>query len=88
MAKLNVMSILLVAAALQLVALASAAGDPGSINDFCVADLKSTLLFNGLVCKSPALVTPADFTFTGFRADAATNNPFGIGLIPGFAGVN
>lgn len=84
MAKLSVA--FLVAAAF-LVALVSA-GDPGPINDFCVADLKSTLLFNGLTCKSPAMVTSADFTFTAFRADADTNTPFGIGLIPGFAGVN
>ncbi|KAG0591611.1 hypothetical protein KC19_1G188000 [Ceratodon purpureus] len=70
-----------------LVAVVSAA-DPGPINDFCVADLKSPLTFNGLSCKSPAMVMPEDFALRAFRGDADTNNPLGIGIIPGFAGVN
>ena len=78
--------VVFVAAAL-LVAVASAT-DPSAINDFCVADLKSPFLFNGLACKSPAMVMPEDFAFRGLRADADTNNPLGIGIIPGFAGVN
>ena len=70
-----------------LVAVVSAT-DAGPINDYCVADLKSTLLINGLVCKSPAAVTSKDFVFQAFRANADTKNALGIGLIPGFAGVN
>jgi quercetin dioxygenase-like cupin family protein len=45
-------------------------------------------VINGLACKSPATVVPADFAFEGFREDAATNNSLGIGVIPGFAAVN
>ncbi|KAG0631012.1 hypothetical protein M758_1G220600 [Ceratodon purpureus] len=64
------------------------AGDAGPINDYCVADLKSPLLFNGLACKAPSMVMSDDFVFKGFRASADTNNPLGIGIIPGFASVN
>lgn len=74
----------LVAAAL-LVAVVGAT-DASPINDFCVADLKSPLLFNGLACVKS--VVSEDFAFRGLRADADTNNPLGIGIIPGFAGVN
>lgn len=74
-------------AAALLVACASAS-DADPINDYCVADLNSTLLINGLPCKSPAATVPSDFQFEGFRASAATNNPLGIGIIPGFASVN
>ncbi|KAG0625604.1 hypothetical protein M758_2G067900 [Ceratodon purpureus] len=77
----------LVAAAF-LFAFVSAGGDAGPINDYCVADLKSPLVFNGLACKAPSMVMPEDFAFTGFRASADTNNPLGIGIIPGFASVN
>ena len=64
--------------------------DPSPINDYCVADLTNQLgvTFNGLLCKAPANVTTADFTFTGFRATPPTNNSLGFGLIPGFASVN
>jgi quercetin dioxygenase-like cupin family protein len=34
------------------------------------------------------MVTSEEFAFRGFRADADSNNPLGIGIIPGFAGVN
>jgi len=85
MAKL--MSVAFLLAAAFLVALV-AAGDPGPINDYCVADLKSPFVFNGLACKSPALLKAADFTFTTFRADADTNNPAGVGLALGFAAIN
>ena len=71
-----------------LAAVASAGSDAGPINDFCVADLKSSLVINGLVCKAPAMVMSEDFVFRGFRESADTNNPLGIGIIPGFAGVN
>ncbi|KAG0623264.1 hypothetical protein M758_3G160500 [Ceratodon purpureus] len=64
------------------------AGEASPINDFCVADLKSTLMINGLACKSPTMVMSEDFLFKGFEVDADTNNPLGIGIIPGFAAVN
>jgi quercetin dioxygenase-like cupin family protein len=64
------------------------AADSDPINDFCVADLTSKILFNGLVCKDPATVTGADFAFTGLEKAGDTNNSIGVGITPGFAGVN
>ncbi|CAK9250607.1 unnamed protein product, partial [Sphagnum jensenii] len=64
------------------------AADSDPINDFCVADLTSPILFNGLVCKDPATVTGADFAFTGLEKAGDTNNPIGVAITPGFAGVN
>jgi quercetin dioxygenase-like cupin family protein len=60
-----------------------AASDPSPINDYCPTDFNSTLVSNFLPCKPVATVS--DFYFTGFRADAATNNPLGFGFILGFA---
>ena len=74
--------------AVALLVAVAFANDAGLINDFCVADLKSSLVINGLVCKAPAMVTSDDFVFRGFRASADTNNPLKIGIIPGFASVN
>ncbi|KAG0559116.1 hypothetical protein KC19_10G080100 [Ceratodon purpureus] len=77
-----------VAMATFLVATCVSADDSNPINDFCVADLKMDVMFNGIACKSPKMVTPEDFKFTGFRATADTNNSMGIGIIPAFAAVN
>lgn len=63
------------------------ATDADPINDYCVADLKSTVLINGLPCKSAATVVSSDFLFSGLRNPAAIG-PLGIGITPGFAGVN
>ncbi len=42
------------------------ASDADAIDDFCVADLTSTIILNGLVCRNPATVNGTDFAFTGF----------------------
>lgn len=49
------------------------ATDADPINDFCVADLNSTLSINGLPCKHPSTVVASDFVFTGLRKLAAAN---------------
>ncbi|XP_024361734.1 germin-like protein subfamily 2 member 1 [Physcomitrium patens] len=71
----------------SLVALASAS-DADPINDYCVADLASKITINGLACKAASSAMSEDFAFRGFRKDGDTNNPLGIALAPGFAGIN
>lgn len=76
-------------AVIVLFATAAFGSDPDTINDYCVADLKSSVMFNGYPCKSADMVVTSDFLFTGFRGMGAdTNNSLGIGLTPAFASVN
>ena len=51
----------------------------GSINDFCVADLKAPNTPSGYACKPLASVTSDDFSFHGLVA-GNTNNSFKIGV--------
>jgi quercetin dioxygenase-like cupin family protein len=53
--------------------------------DFCVADLASATLVNGLVCKSPAAVTANDFVFHGLAIPGNTKNAAGSSVTPAFA---
>ncbi|XP_039146110.1 putative germin-like protein 2-1 [Dioscorea cayenensis subsp. rotundata] len=72
---------------LSLLALAfshSLASDPSPLQDFCVADLKSTVLVNGFVCKSPQVVSADDFTFHGLDMPGNTSNPQGSAVTPVF----
>lgn len=64
------------------------AADADPIDDFCVADLSSKLIINGLVCVNPATVTGTDFKFTGFEKAGNTSNGLGSAVSPAFAGVN
>jgi len=64
------------------------ASDADPIDDFCVANLTSTIILNGLVCRNPATVTGTDFAFTGFEKAGNTANSLGSVVTPGFAGVN
>ena len=64
------------------------AADADPINDYCVGDLKSSVMVNGLPCKAASKVQSSDFLFSGLRNAADTNNPLGIAVTPGFAGVN
>jgi len=43
------------------------AADPDPLQDYCVADLTSTVVVNGLPCKPRDTVTAKDFTYTGLR---------------------
>ncbi|MCL7026714.1 hypothetical protein MKW94_003881 [Papaver nudicaule] len=66
--------------------------DPDPLQDFCVAELNSTVKVNGFPCKSVSQVTSNDFFFSGLMNEASTANPFGAGLILGdvtaFPGLN
>ncbi|KAK9074158.1 hypothetical protein SSX86_006755 [Deinandra increscens subsp. villosa] len=53
------------------------ASDPSPLQDFCVADPKSPVLVNGLVCKDPKLVQPDDFLFRGLHLMGNTSNNVG-----------
>ncbi len=53
------------------------ASDADPEQDFCVADLASATLVNGLVCKSPAAVTANDFVFHGLAISGNTKNAAG-----------
>jgi len=43
------------------------AADPDPLQDFCVSDLKSDVIVNGLPCKPRSSVTAKDFVYSGFR---------------------
>ncbi|CAI9099972.1 OLC1v1036876C1 [Oldenlandia corymbosa var. corymbosa] len=58
------------------------ASDPCSLQDFCVADVKSPVLLNGVTCKDPKLVTAEDFFFRGLHKPGNTSNPFGSKVTP------
>ncbi|KAK9074148.1 hypothetical protein SSX86_006745 [Deinandra increscens subsp. villosa] len=53
------------------------ASDPSPLQDFCVADPKSLILVNGLVCKDPKLVQADDFLFRGLNLMGNTSNDVG-----------
>ncbi|XP_008808516.1 putative germin-like protein 2-1 [Phoenix dactylifera] len=67
----------LVIAILALAFAEAFAGDPKPLQDFCVADLKSPVFVNGLVCKDPKLAMPEDFFFSGLDKPGNTNNRVG-----------
>ncbi|XP_073116931.1 putative germin-like protein 2-1 [Elaeis guineensis] len=65
---------------LALLALASShaiASDPSQLQDFCVADRKSDVFVNGLVCKDPKMAKPEDFFFSGLDKPGDTGNKLG-----------
>jgi quercetin dioxygenase-like cupin family protein len=64
------------------------AADADPIFDFCVANLTSPIILNGLVCVNPATVTGSTFVFKGFEKAGNTSNGLGSAVTPGFAGVN
>ncbi|XP_057782708.1 putative germin-like protein 2-1 [Salvia miltiorrhiza] len=58
------------------------ASDPSPLQDFCVADLTSTVRFNGLPCVDPATVTADKFFFSGLSQGGNTSNPTGAAVTP------
>jgi quercetin dioxygenase-like cupin family protein len=78
------MLLLLLAATVTVVM----AADPDPVDDFCVADLSSPIILNGLVCVNPATVNGSTFAFTGFENAGNTGNGLGTAVTPGFARVN
>ncbi|CAN0914472.1 Putative germin-like protein 2-1 [Linum grandiflorum] len=77
------MSALLLAVALALCYLASAA-DPSPLQDFCVADSTNVcaVRMNGFACKNPATVQASDFSFSGLHNPANTANAVGSFVTP------
>ncbi|XP_057829604.1 germin-like protein subfamily 1 member 1 [Cryptomeria japonica] len=57
--------------------------DPDSLQDFCVADTKSSAIFiNGFPCLSPSQTSSQHFTTSALNTLANTSgNPFGVGAI-------
>ncbi|XP_020586430.1 putative germin-like protein 2-1 [Phalaenopsis equestris] len=58
------------------------ATDPPQLQDFCVADINSNIILNGLVCKNPKLVSAKDFLFTGLNKPGNTTNQLGSKVTP------
>ncbi|XP_042054559.1 putative germin-like protein 2-1 [Salvia splendens] len=56
--------------------------DPRPLQDFCVADLISTVRINGLPCLDPATVKADDFFFRGLAQPGNTSNPAGAAVTP------
>ncbi|CAD5166131.1 unnamed protein product [Musa acuminata subsp. malaccensis] len=69
--------ILLLSALLALAASPAMAGDPGALQDFCVANNASDVFVNGLACKDPKLVKVEDFFFSGLDKPRNTTNKVG-----------
>ncbi|CAA0812692.1 Putative germin-like protein subfamily 1 member 2 [Striga hermonthica] len=61
----------------------SHAFDPRPLQDFCVADTKSSVRFgSGFPCKDPALVKADDFLLRGLHLPGNTSNPLRAALTP------
>ncbi|KAF3451231.1 hypothetical protein FNV43_RR07326 [Rhamnella rubrinervis] len=58
------------------------ASDHSPLQDFCVADLTSQVLVNGVACKDPKLVQADDFFFDGLRVAGNTSNAVGSKVTP------
>uniref|UniRef100_A0A6N2LJP7 Germin-like protein n=1 Tax=Salix viminalis TaxID=40686 RepID=A0A6N2LJP7_SALVM len=56
------------------------ASDPGSLQDFCVADETSNVTVNGLACKDPKRVRADDFFFSGLHLAGNTSNAVGCSV--------
>jgi len=67
----------LVLALLVLASNSALASDPSQLQDFCVADLTSSVIVNGLVCKDPNHAQPNDFFFPGLDKSGNTANKLG-----------
>ncbi len=67
-----------------LSSLMAMASDADPEQDFCVADLASGTVVNGLVCKSPAAVNANDFVFHGLANPGNTKNVAGSSVTPAF----
>ncbi|ONK65761.1 uncharacterized protein A4U43_C06F670 [Asparagus officinalis] len=64
-------------AILSLALVQAFAYDPSPLQDFCVADTKSKVFVNGLVCKDPKLAVADDFFFSGLNMPGNTSNRLG-----------
>ncbi|KAL3513244.1 hypothetical protein ACH5RR_025961 [Cinchona calisaya] len=60
--------------------LLSNAVDPSPLQDFCVADLNSTININGFPCKNSFDVTSEDFFYDGFKERPGEFNIFDVNV--------
>nr|GEZ55973.1 putative germin-like protein 2-1 [Tanacetum cinerariifolium] len=56
--------------------------DPKPLQDYCVADPKSSVYVNGMACKNPMQTQADDFYFSGLHLMGNTTNPFGLKVTP------
>ncbi|CAK9204062.1 unnamed protein product [Sphagnum troendelagicum] len=84
-AYLHHFALALLALQLALTPMMTMASDADPEQDFCVADLASTTLVNGLVCKSAAAVTAKDFVFHGLATPGNIKNAAGSFVTPASA---
>ncbi|GAA0138351.1 protein modifying enzyme [Lithospermum erythrorhizon] len=54
-----------------------------TLQDFCIADLKATVLVNGFPCKPATKVSSHDFFFDGLTKKGNTSKTLGVGVIAG-----
>ncbi|VVA28346.1 PREDICTED: germin [Prunus dulcis] len=73
---------LLLLAFLAITSSIALASDPSSLQDFCVADPKTSILVNGVVCKDSKLVDANDFFFSGLHLAGNTSNAVGSCVTP------
>ncbi|CAB4276589.1 unnamed protein product [Prunus armeniaca] len=73
---------LLLLAFLAIISSIALASDPSSLQDFCVADPKTLVLVNGVVCKDSKLVDANDFFFSGLHLAGNTLNAVGSSVTP------
>ncbi|XP_059668452.1 putative germin-like protein 2-1 [Cornus florida] len=64
-------------AGLLAITFSVALADRHPINDFCVADNKSPVRVDGMVCKDPKLVQDDDFFHSGLHIPGNTSNQLG-----------
>lgn len=65
-----------------LMATESINGDPDALQDFCVADAKSSVFMNGLPCLNPNEASPKHFMTSALRTPGNTSaNPLGASIV-------
>jgi len=65
-----------------LVATKRISGDPDPLQDFCVADAKSSVFMNGLPCLNPNEASPNHFMTSALRTPGNTSaNPMGASIV-------
>ncbi|XP_059668076.1 putative germin-like protein 2-1 [Cornus florida] len=56
--------------------------EPSPLQDFCVADLTSSVRVNGQTCMDPKMVKADHFSFSGLHLAGNTSNPLGSKVTP------
>ncbi|XP_038689810.1 putative germin-like protein 2-1 [Tripterygium wilfordii] len=74
--------ILLLGSLLAMSSFLALAYDVKPLQDFCVADAKSSVTVNGLACKDPKKAKAKDFFFSGLHLAGNTSNAVGSIVTP------